>query len=98
MSAAGLRQIASGGDTKFGGERLKKHGDEAAEENHAQQGVAELRAAAEIGSPAAGIQITAGYEIAETREGKHVAPERSARNNLHAVNSFWKRETSGIDR
>ncbi len=60
MFAAGLREIASRSDTEFGGERLEKHRHQIADEHHAEQPVAEFRAAAEVGGPVAGIHVADG--------------------------------------
>ena len=64
MIAAGLREVAAGGDAELGGERLEQDRHEVGDQNDAEQRVAELRAAAEVGGPVAGVHVADGDEVA----------------------------------
>jgi hypothetical protein len=71
--AAGLSEVASGDDAELRGKRLKKHGEDVADEHDAEERVAEFGAAAEVGGPIAGVHISDGDKIAGTGEGQDFA-------------------------
>ena len=56
--AAGLGEVAARDDAEFSGEGLEKHRHEVAEENDAEERVAELRAALKVCGPIARVHIT----------------------------------------
>src|SRR5882724_455452 len=95
MFAAGLCQIASGGDAKLGGKRLQKHGDKTAEKDNAQQRVTEFGSAAKVGRPVARIHIADGDKISGAGESKHFSPERSAGEDGDGAVRFGKRRPPG---
>src|SRR5580693_5272039 len=95
MFAAGLREVASCGDTELGGKRLQKHGDEAAEENDAEQRVAKFGTAADIGGPITGIHVADSDEVSGAGEGKHFPPEGSGGENGHGAVRFGERREGG---
>ena len=76
--AARLREVAPAGDPEPRRERLQQDRHEVGQHDHAEQRVAEPRAAGEIGGPVARIHVANGDEIAGTREGEHFAPEAGA--------------------
>src|SRR6266404_3227002 len=76
--AAGLGKVAAGDDAKLGGKRLKKHRHEVAEKNDAEEGVAELGAALEVGGPVAGVHVAHGDEVAWAGERENLAEPRSS--------------------
>src|ERR1700678_1039128 len=94
MFSASLGEIASCGDTEFGGKRLKEHGDEAAEENDAEQCVTKFGTAADVGGPIAGVHVADSDEIAGAGEGKHLSPEGSVRENGNGAMRFGERRES----
>src|SRR5262249_8867368 len=63
LFAAGLREVAAGGDAEFGREGLEKHRHQVADKNDAEKRVAEFRAAAQVGGPVARVHVADGDEI-----------------------------------
>lgn len=101
MLAAGLGQIAAGGDAELRGKRLEKHGHEVAEKNDTEKGVAEFRAAADVGGPVAGVHIADGNEIAGTGKSEHFAnPGSRVRDGNSAMSLGQRRQalTAGLGR
>jgi hypothetical protein len=92
--AAGLGEIASGGDAEFGGEALEEHGHEVAEEHDAEEGVTEFRTPADVGGPVAGIHVTHGDEIARSGKREDFAKPGGALANLNGAVGFRKRRKS----
>jgi hypothetical protein len=73
--AAGLGEIAAGDDAELDAEVLQQNGHEIGDENDAQQRVAELRAALQVGGPVARVHVTDRDEKAGAGEGEQLAPE-----------------------
>jgi len=75
MIAAGLRQIAAGGDAEFGGEMLQQDRHEIGNHDDRQQRVTKLRAAREVGGPVAGVHVADGDEITGAGKREQLFPE-----------------------
>src|SRR5579885_616029 len=76
--AAGLREIAARDDAQLGGKGLKEHRHEVAQQDYAQERVAEFGAATNVGGPVAGVHVADGDEVSGTGEREHFAqPGRS---------------------
>ena len=73
--AAGLREIAAGDDAELRGEPLQQNRHQIGEQDHAEQRVAEPRAAGEIGGPVARVHVADRDQVARTGEGQQLAPE-----------------------
>ena len=84
--AAGLGEVASGGDAKFRRERLQKHREHVADKDDAKKRVSELGAASDIGCPVAGVHVSDGDEIAWAGESQDFAkPVRVVRDGNAAM-------------
>ena len=90
MVAAGLRQIAAGGDTQLCRERLQEHRHQAAHHDDAQQRVPEFRAALDIGRPVAGVHVTDSDEIAGAGKRQDFAEPGSAGAERHRAMRLWQ--------
>src|SRR3977135_857315 len=97
MLAAYLRKIAARGDAQLGGKRLEKYGHQARNKHGAQQGVAKLRAAAQVGGPIPRIHVSDSNQVARPRKGEHFPEERSTRQNGDGAVRLGKRgKTDGL--
>jgi hypothetical protein len=85
MLAAGLRQIAAHSDAEFGGESLQEHRHEIADENDAEQRVAEFGAAADVRGPVAGVHVADSHEVTWTRKREHFANPRGGMGDGNAA-------------
>src|SRR5207245_2761937 len=83
--AAGLRQIAPGDDAQLEGERLQQDGHQVGDHDDAEQRVAEVCAAGEIGGPVARVHVPDSDHVARAGEGERLAPERHAARYRDAV-------------
>ena len=88
MITAGLRQVAASHDAELGAERLQNDCHEVREQNDAQQRVAKLRAASEVGGPIAGIHVADRDEIAGARKGQELAPKAQLFWHLNGAMNF----------
>ena len=75
--AAGLGEIAAGGDGEPGAERLQHDRHDVGDQRDDQQRVAELGPAGERGRPVAGVHVADGDEIARAHESRGLAPRRA---------------------
>ena len=89
--AAGLREIASGDDAELGREPLQQHRHEVREQDDAEQRVAELRSAGEIGGPVAGIHVADGDEVPGPGEGEQLPKEGAAVDGNRAIDLLQAR-------
>ena len=86
MLAASLGQVAASGDAELGGERLKKHRHEIADENDAEQGVAKFRSSADVGRPVAGVHIAYRDKVSGAGKREDFAnPRGGVRNGDGAI-------------
>ena len=85
MIAAGLREVAPRDDAELDAEMLEQDRHQVGNHDDAEQRVAELRAAREVGGPIAGIHVTHRHEKAGTREGQQLSPERCPGGNRDAA-------------
>jgi hypothetical protein len=76
--AAGLREIAPGGDAETRAQRLQEDRHHVREERNNQQRVAELGAAGERGRPIAGIHVADRHQIARAEKRQELLPQRPA--------------------
>ena len=83
--AAGLGQVAAAGDPESKRERLQQDRHQVRQHDHAEQRVAELRAAREIGRPVARVHVADRDEIAGAGEGEQLAPEAPGRDRDRPV-------------
>ena len=65
--AAGLRQVAPAGDAEARRERLQQDRHQVRHHDHAEQRVAEARAAGEVGGPVARVHVADGHQVARAR-------------------------------
>ena len=75
MIAARLCEVAPGDDAELGAEGLQKNRHEVGDEDDAEQRVAELRTAREVGGPVAGVHVADSHEITRAGKRKQLAPE-----------------------
>ena len=81
--AACLGEVAAAGDAEPERERLQQDRHQVRQHDHAQQRVAVLRAAGEVGRPVAGVHVTDGDQVAGTGKRQHLAPETAAHRDRH---------------
>ena len=74
--AARLRQVAAGRDAEPERQRLQQDRHQVGEQDDAQQGVAEPRAAREVGGPVARVHVADGDQVSGAGEGQHLPPPR----------------------
>ena len=86
--AAGLRQIAAGDDAELRGQRLQQHRHQVADDDHAEQRVAEFRAAADVGGPVAGVHVADGDQVAGAGEREDLAEPRRALGDRNGAVGF----------
>ena len=77
--AAGLRQVAAGGDGEPRAQRLQHDRHDVGDQRDDQQRVAELGAAGERGRPVAGVHVADRDEIAGAEEGDRAPPGADVR-------------------
>ena len=87
--AAGLRQVAAGGDGEARAQRLQHDRHDVGDERDDEQRVAELGAAGERGGPVAGVHVADRNQVAGAQEGCQ-APR--ARGTLDADGSIDVRQ------
>ncbi len=73
--AAGLREVALGGDAELERKALEEDRHQVGEHDDEEQGIAVARAAGEVGGPVAGIHVADGDEEAGAGEADKAAPE-----------------------
>ena len=73
--AAGLRQVAAAGDPEPRRQRLQQDRHQVRQQDDAEQRVAVLRAAGEVGRPVPRIHVADGHQVARAREREQLAPE-----------------------
>ena len=76
--AAGLRQVAAAGDPEPRRQRLQQDRHQVREHDDAEQRVAVLRAAGEVGRPIPGVHVADGDQVARPGEGEQFPPEAAA--------------------
>ena len=76
--AARLRQVAAGGDAQPHAQRLQQDGHQVGDEDHAEQRVAELRPARDVGGPVARVHVTDRDEVPRA-EKRQQSPPRLCR-------------------
>ena len=84
--AAGLREIAVGGDAEPRGQRLQQDRHQVRQQDDRQQRVAELRTAGEVGRPVAGVHVADRDQIAGAEKG-----QQPARTNGRRRGRRWSR-------
>jgi hypothetical protein len=89
--AAGLRQLAPGGDAEPGAQGLEQDRHEAREQGDGEERVAELGAAGERGRPVARVHVADGDEVARPEEREHPADAESGRDADRAVDVGQRR-------
>ena len=94
--AARLREVASAGDAEPRGQRLQQDRHQVRQHDHAEQRVAEPRAAGEVGRPVPGVHVADGDEVAGAGKGEQLAPEAGADGNRHGAVDF--RQADGARR
>ena len=77
--AAGLGEVAAGGDRHPGAQVLQDDRHDVGEEGDEEQRVAELGASGEGRRPVAGVHIADGNEVAGAEERHQLAPHRAVR-------------------
>ena len=95
MIAAGLGEIASGGDAELDAQMLEQDRHEIGDHDDGQQRVAKLRAAGQIGRPVARIHVADGDEKAGPGEGQQLSPKRSRGRDDDAAMNFGERDLAG---
>ena len=88
--AAGLGQVAAGGDAETGAESLQQHGHQIRQQHDRQQGIAEGGAAGQIRRPIAGIHIADGDDEAGPGKGQSLAPGTAMARNRDRVVDLGK--------
>ena len=84
--AAGLGEVAAGGDAEPGGERLQQDRHQVRQHDDEEQRVAELGAAGEVGRPVARIHVADRDHVARPHEGEQAAePDASLRHRDRGV-------------
>ena len=91
MIAAGLGQIAPGGDTELDAKMLQQDRHEIGDHDDAEQGVTKLRAARQVGRPIARVHVADRDEKTRPGEGRQFAPEGSGRRDDDAAVRFRER-------
>ena len=77
--AARLREIAAGDDAELRCQPLQQDRHQVRHQDDAEQRVAELRSAGEIGGPVARIHVADGHQVSGPGECEELPPPRSAR-------------------
>jgi len=77
LLAAGLREIAAGGDAEFEREALEQNRQQVRDHDDEEQRVAVAGAGGEIGRPVAGVHVADGDEEAGAEEAEHTQPEEA---------------------
>ena len=88
--AAGLGEVALGGDAEFEREALEEDRHQVGEHDDEEQGVAVARAAGEVGGPVAGVHVADGDEEAGAGEAEDAAPEGAGVGEAHGAKSVGK--------
>ena len=81
--AAGLGEVALGGDAEFEREALEEDRHQVGEHDDEEQGVAVAGAAGEVGGPVAGVHVADGDEEAGAGEAEDAAPEGTGAGEAH---------------
>ena len=76
-------------------ERLQQNRHEVRDHDDAEQRVAELGPAGDVGRPVAGIHVADRDEIAGAGEGQHLPPEAAADRNGNGSVDFGKAQAGG---
>ncbi len=92
MIAAGLGEIAPGGDAELDAEMLEEDRHQVGDHDDGEQGVAKLRAPGEIGGPVAGVHVADGDEETGAGKGGQLAPERGGGRDDDAAVRFGERD------
>src|SRR5258708_30232674 len=94
MIAAGLGEIAVGGDAESRAKCLKQDGSHVRKQNDAEQRVTESGAPGQIRRPVSRIHIANGDEITGTGESEKLSPKSRAGHNRNCAMRFgqtWRR-------
>jgi hypothetical protein len=94
MIAAGLGQVAPRRYAQFDAQMLEQNCHEVGNHDNSQEGIAELRAARQIGGPIAGIHVTDSDEEPRTGKSPQLPPKRRRRRNDDATMDFRQRNLS----
>ena len=81
--AAGLGEVAPGGDAEFERQALEQDRHQVGEHDDEEQGVAVAGAAGEIGGPVAGVHVADGDEEAGAGEAEDATPEGTGAGEAH---------------
>src|SRR2546423_1947064 len=84
--ATRLRQIAARDDAKLGSEPLEQNRHQVRRENYAEQGVAELGSAGEVGCPVSRVHVTDRDEVPRSGECEDLSPPAVSRHGYGAIN------------
>ena len=96
--AAGLGEVALGGDAEFEREALEEDRHQVGEHDDEEQGVAVAGAAGEVGGPVAGVHVADGDEEAGAREAEDATPEGTGAGEAHGgegAGERWVEWSSG---
>ena len=91
MIAAGLGEVASGGDPELDAEMLQQDRHEIGDHDDAEQRVTKLRAARQVGRPIARVHVADRDEKTRAGERRQFAPEGSGRRDDDAAMRFRER-------
>ena len=75
MIAAGLGEIATGGDAEFDAQMLEQDRHEIGNHDDSQERVPELGAAGQIGGPIARVHVTHRHQKSRAGESDQLSPE-----------------------
>ena len=79
LLAAGLREVLAGHHAELHAQRLQEHRHQVRQQDHPDEGVAELGAAGEVGRPVAGVHVADADQVAGAGEGEEAAPPPAMR-------------------
>ena len=94
--AAGLGQVAAGGDAELDAEMLEQDRHEVGDHDDGEQRVAEFRAARQIGRPVARVHVADRDEKTRAGKGEQLPPERGVRWNEDTAMDFRQRDGSAM--
>ena len=89
--AAGLREIAPGGDAELDAQVLEQDGHQVRDQDDREKRVAKFRPAREVGGPVARIHVADGDEESGAGEGEQLAPKRGVLRDADAAVDFRQR-------
>ena len=93
--AAGHREVLARREAQPGAEHLEELGNEARQQHHPEQGVAVPRAAAEVGSPVAGVHVADADEVSRSHEREEPPKPSRALGHGNAPERLGERTRGG---